>query len=153
MKGFVTFEELCKDICNYYDIQYNPQHLIDIEQALWLGVSNDFDITHRLLVHMKEQGIKNCILSNALPILLESGKYQEFIDTKNRFYSFDLHMLKPSPDIYIKVKDILECDFHNIVFVDDKEENVNAAKELGIYSILFSNNIMLDPFFQFTYGK
>ena len=59
MKGFVTFEELCKDICNYYDIQYNPQHLIDIEQALWLGVSNDFDITHRLLVHMKEQGIKN----------------------------------------------------------------------------------------------
>ena len=153
MKGFVTFEKLCKDICNYYDIQYDPQYLIDIEQALWLGVSNDFDITHRLLVHMKEQGIKNCILSNALPILLESGKYQEFIDTKNRFYSFDLHMLKPSPDIYIKVKDILECDFHNIVFVDDKEENVNAAKELGIYSILFSNNIMLDPFFQFTYGK
>ena len=70
LKGFVTFEELCKDICNYYDIQYNPQHLIDIEQALWLGVSNDFDITHRLLVHMKEQGIKcKCVF---IPNMLDS---------------------------------------------------------------------------------
>lgn len=147
MKGFVTFEELCQEICCFYDIQYKYQYVNDIESALWLGVSNDFDITHRLMALLKERGVENCILSNALPILLESGKYQEFIDKKNRFYSFDLHMLKPSTDIYIKVKNLLECDFHNIVFVDDKEENVNAAKELGIYSIVYSKNITSDPFF------
>ncbi len=147
MKGLVTFEELCQDICDYYDIHYKYQYVNDIEHALWMGVSNDFDITHHLLALLTERGIKNCILSNALPILLESGKYQEFIDEKNRFYSFDLHMLKPSADIYIKVKNLLGCDFHNIVFVDDKEENVNAAREMGIYSILYSNNIISDPFF------
>lgn len=148
MIGNVRFEELCSDICSYYDIPFEPRFINEIEQMLWDGVSNDFEITHQLIAKLKKRGTKNCILSNALPVLLESGKYQEYIDKDHRFYSFDLKLLKPSPEIYIKVRDLLQCDFHEMVFVDDKEENVNAARELGIYSIKFDMNIASDPYFR-----
>ena len=125
-----------------------PQYNIEIKKAFWKGVSDDFETTHCLMQNIKSRGIENCILSNALPILLESGKYQEFIKNEYRFYSFDLHLLKPDNNIYIKVKNNLKCEFHDMAFIDDKEENVNAALELGIYAILYDSNIRNNPLFK-----
>lgn len=141
MMGNISFCQLCQNICEFCDIDYCKEYDVEIEKALWEGVSDDFEITHYLMRNIKSKGLTNCILSNALPVLLDSGKYQEFIKQEHRFYSFDLHMLKPENNIYIEIRNKLRCRFHDIAFIDDKVENVNAAIELGIYAILYDSNI------------
>ena len=110
----------------------------EIEKALWDGVSTDYPVTLDLMERCQKAGIENCVLSNALPALLESGKYQDWVKEKYRFYSFDLKMLKPNNDIYKEVVSRLNCSFDEVVFIDDKEKNIIAASDLGIYSILFT---------------
>lgn len=140
MMGNISFHQLCRNICKFCDINYYEEYDAEIESALWEGVSDDFEITHDLMKIIESKGMENCILSNALPILLDSGKYHELVKQEYRFYSFDLHMLKPENDIYIRIKDKLQCKFHDIAFIDDKLENINAAIELGIYAILYDSN-------------
>lgn len=148
MKGEVSFSDLCKQLCEFYDVEYHLNREKEIEDVFWQGVSEDFPLTHNLMKLVEKNNITNCILSNALPILLESGEYQKFVGDKFRFYSFDLHMLKPDDSIYVAVKEKLGCSFHEMVFVDDKIENVNSAIELGIYSIQYNNELDKDLFFK-----
>lgn len=54
------------------------------------------------------------------------------------FCSFDLGLLKPDEEIYIAVKNRLGCEFDEIIFIDNMEENVTAAAKLGIHAILFT---------------
>lgn len=141
MKGEISFNILCRQLCDFYDIEYFPSREKEIEDVFWQGVSEDFPLTHRLMRLIQKRNMTNCILSNALPILVESGKYQQYVEEKHRFYSFDLQMLKPDNDIYIAVRDKLGCSFHEMVFIDDKTENLNSAIELGIYSMQYSDKL------------
>ena len=48
------------------------------------------------------------------------------------FLSFELGMKKPNRDIFEYVLDNVEFDAKDILFIDDREDNVNIARELGI---------------------
>ncbi len=45
---------------------------------------------------------------------------------------------KPDPQFYMRITDAETCSPSETVFIDDLEENVAAARMLGIHSILFS---------------
>jgi len=46
-------------------------------------------------------------------------------------------MVKPYPEIYHLTLDRIGCESHEAVFIDDKQENVDAAEKLGISGIVF----------------
>ncbi len=48
------------------------------------------------------------------------------------FLSFELGMKKPNRDIFEYVLDNVDFDPKDILFIDDREDNVNMARELGI---------------------
>lgn len=52
------------------------------------------------------------------------------------FISGDLGLRKPSPEIYRLAADRLACQPDDIVFVDDRPRNLEAAKALGIRTVL-----------------
>lgn len=52
------------------------------------------------------------------------------------FISGDLGIRKPSPEIYQLVIDRLDARPQDIVFVDDRPRNLDAAKALGIHTVL-----------------
>ena len=54
------------------------------------------------------------------------------------FFSFDLGLSKPSPEIYNEVTKRLPISPKDILFIDDTIENVNAAKNAGWNSICIS---------------
>lgn len=138
MLGNICFDDLCKQICDFYYIPYCKDVNIHIENHLRSGVGEMFPITAKIINSLKDKGITNCVLSNALPILVDIGNYPELITPENRFYSFDLKRLKPENSAYIEVCRKLNINFSDIIFVDDKPRNTNAAIELGIYSIEFN---------------
>ena len=88
---------------------------------------------------LRQAGIQTAVLSN-MP--LEISRYLE----ANRpwlalyhhlMFSCDLRLVKPDPAIYHACIKTLNLTAQEILFLDDRMDNVQAATKLGIHSILF----------------
>jgi putative hydrolase of the HAD superfamily len=90
---------------------------------------------------LRERGIKTAILSNMGDSVHENIALEfEWI---KRFdvlvWSYQLKMAKPDPAIFRYVLEKLGTRPEETLFLDDKQVNVDAAKELGFRSLVFSN--------------
>ena len=72
------------------------------------------------------------ILSNLIILDKERiAKQLKLEDYDYLFFSFDLGLSKPNPQIYNKINEQLPIPPKDILFLDDTEANVAAAKEAG----------------------
>ena len=89
----------------------------------------------------KEKGYKVYVLSNAC------NKFHEYFP-KNYDVDFfdgivvssDVHTIKPEPEIYKYLLNKYELVPEECLFIDDREENVNGAKAVGMQGVIFANN-------------
>ena len=58
-------------------------------------------------------------------------------DFEHKFMSYKIGFSKPDHRIYKHAINILGLEPHQLVFIDDKESNVESAKKLGIQAIHF----------------
>lgn len=89
---------------------------------------------------LKENGIKTAILSNMGDSVLESIQ-REFKWIGNfdvLVWSYQLHMAKPDPQIYLHALEKLGTKPEETLFLDDKQVNVDAAIALKMKSLQFS---------------
>ena len=84
---------------------------------------------------MKKHGFDIGILSNITPETRRILSKQWIEEFDHVFFSDEIKLAKPDPEIFSYVKNKLSG--HQIIFIDDKQENVDAAKRHGIQSILF----------------
>jgi putative hydrolase of the HAD superfamily len=89
---------------------------------------------------LKQRGLLTAILSNMGDSVLES--VEQNFDWIHRFdvlvWSFQLRLAKPDPAIYRYVLAKLGTLPEETLFLDDKPENIQAARALGMKTILFS---------------
>ena len=85
---------------------------------------------------LKNDGHLIGILSNLTPETSMCIDKNQFKDFDYHFYSNSLRMSKPNPEIYQYVCE--QIDSKKILFVDDKQENLDAAKLFHIDTILFT---------------
>jgi putative hydrolase of the HAD superfamily len=89
---------------------------------------------------LKRRGLLTAILSNMGDNVL-AGVEREF-DWIHRFdvlvWSFQLHMAKPAPAIYLRALQELGVQPAEALFLDDKLVNVEAARALGMKAMQFS---------------
>jgi len=94
---------------------------------------------------LKQRGLLTAILSNMGDNVLANIE-REFAWI-HRFdvlvWSFQLHMAKPDPAIYLHTLNELDVEPAEMLFLDDKIENIEAARALGIQAILFSTVVRL----------
>ena len=90
---------------------------------------------------LKAAGIKTAILSNMGDTVLESieREFQWVHGFDVLIWSFQLKMAKPDPAIYHAVLDRLGVPAEETLFIDDKQENIEAARKLGMTGVLFTN--------------
>jgi putative hydrolase of the HAD superfamily len=62
---------------------------------------------------------------------------------ERRFYSCHLGRVKPEPEAYLAVLDGLGVEAGRVVFFDDREANVQAARKLGIRAHVFTDAAQL----------
>lgn len=90
---------------------------------------------------LKAAGIKTAILSNMGDDVLASIE-REF-DWIHEFdvliWSYQLGMAKPDPAIYREVLEKLGVPAQETLFIDDKPENIEAARKLGMMGLVFTN--------------
>ncbi len=89
---------------------------------------------------LKQHGIRTAILSNMGDTVLAS--IQREFDWLPRFdvliWSFEHKMAKPDAAIYRLTLDKLGTRPEETLFIDDKEANIDAARDLGLLAIQFS---------------
>ena len=66
----------------------------------------------------------------------EMGLYDPF---QYRFLSTEMHLMKPNKDIFTAAIQKLNASDEDIIFIDDKEENIKTGSLLGLKTILFEN--------------
>lgn len=136
MKGQVDFEEFCKQLCEHCLVDYNKNLKAVINKKLHKGVGEFFAETLEVMNEIKKRGIKVGLLSNALPCLEDTADC--LVEKEFCFVSYELGCLKPDKEIYLKLVDKLSCKPEDIIFVDDKEKNVESAKKLGIKGVVYN---------------
>ncbi len=137
MLGKISYDKVCQDLEEFYNVPHNPKNKLEIDNALHRGVQLYYKETRQVMQELDKKDIKNCLLSNALPILEKTARVDDIIPPERRFTSYELGLLKPEPEIYEAVRERLGCAFSEMIFVDDKSKNVQAAQKLGIHGIIF----------------
>jgi putative hydrolase of the HAD superfamily len=104
---------------------------------MWSTLNEETLAWHRTL---KERGVKTAILSNmgdsVLEHLLEQHAWIEDFDVL--IWSYQHNMAKPEPEIYQLLLERLGTAPEETLFLDDKLENIEAARKLGIVGLQFS---------------
>jgi len=88
---------------------------------------------------LQRAGIRTGILSNIGDCIAQGivAKLPWLSAFDHCTWSYALHMAKPEPAIYLKTAEALHAAPANILFLDDREDNIAAAAALGFETILY----------------
>lgn len=88
---------------------------------------------------LKDKEMKLAALSNTIEehamYLATMGIYDEFDEL---IFSYKVGVRKPDPGIFQIAVEKLGIRYNEAIYVDDLQENVDAAKKLGMHGILFT---------------
>lgn len=106
-------------------------------QALWASdvaswLPTDPQVT-ALVGALAERGVRLALLSNAPSDIAGALRHSPVLTPfASLFFSCDLRLCKPDPAVYRHVLNELGTEPDRTAFIDDREENVLAAKREGI---------------------
>ena len=142
MKGNVDFSQFCKELCAHCGVGCSTGIEALIDEAMHKGVGEIYTETLAVMAELHLKGIEVCLLSNALPNLFDAAKGLAADD--KIFVSYELGLLKPDAEIYKQVLRLLKAKPEEVVFIDDKLKNVEAAKSIGINGIVFNKDTIAE---------
>ena len=140
-KGLVNGCEFFKNILSGIGIFPDSdllELLVSCDVKSWSHVNPK---SEALILELKNSGIKLGVLSNIIQEFLD--KVKETLPVFKLFdtlvFSCEVKSIKPEEEIYRILLSKLNCKAEEVVFFDDLEANVNAAKDLGIQAFLWKD--------------
>lgn len=81
------------------------------------------------------------LLSNAAPLYLDPIFKLHNLKSlfEKMFISHDLKVTKPSPSIFTKALAETGCQPQDAIMIDDRPDNITAARNVGMHGIVFDN--------------
>jgi putative hydrolase of the HAD superfamily len=108
-----------------------------LDNAMWLRLQAG---TVALIEELAAAGLPLALLSNAPDVLAEaiaSLPIAEYFG--HLFFSSQLKVAKPDPECYSRVLARLGASADDVIFIDDRGENVAAAAALGLRAVHFTS--------------
>jgi putative hydrolase of the HAD superfamily len=134
----VTFWQKFKDRSGLPLTEEQLAELYRLDAQMWTTSDPAMLAWHDQL---KTAGIRTAILSNMGDSVLENIE-REFAWIHGfdaLVWSYQLGIAKPDPEIYRHALEKLGTRPEETLFLDDKQVNIDAARELGIEGLLFTN--------------
>jgi len=138
-RGTLTGHTYWPTIARDAGVSFSPQEieaLIEQDVLLWATVD---PIMLDWVVRIRDSGMKIAILSNMGEDLL--AYMRENFGWLNNFHhltwSCELNLIKPMAEIYEHTLERLGVRADEALFIDDRLENVEGARAVGIHSLLF----------------
>lgn len=101
------------------------------------------DYTVRLLDSLRSSGYSTYILSNfgqsAKEKLENRGVFDFLSHSDGHIFSYEIHKIKPYPDIYKALLNKYSLKSDECIFIDDVPVNIEGAEKVGISGILFNS--------------
>jgi len=135
------------------DVEFSAQQLKDLNAAdirMWTALDPKM---LAWVTQLQQGGWKTGILSNIGDGLVE-WMLENFHWLKaftHCTWSYQLDLVKPDRAIYEKTVAALGVEPHEVLFLDDREENVDGAKAVGLHALQFTSLENLVPHLA-TYG-
>jgi putative hydrolase of the HAD superfamily len=134
--GLFTDEEFFREIARCTGGQYEPEEIARIHEAWLLGEYAGMD---RLVAELNARdGLQTACLSNTnhrhwivMGDTSSRSDFPAFRMLSHRHASHLLGIAKPHPDIYRAFERQTARSGREILFFDDREENVDAARAVG----------------------
>lgn len=137
--GLLAGDEYWRHIVGEAASQQQLNDLKAADVALWTQMNQPMlDWVAALHRH----GFRTGILSN-MPDAMAEGICAQFdwiTNFDHAVWSHALKLRKPQPEIYRAAIEGLNTPAENILFLDDKPENIQAAEEAGIQGILYDDH-------------
>ena len=96
--------------------------------------------------NLQHAGIPTGILSN-MPGPMETGlraRHRWIDNFTHHTWSHSVNLAKPEPAIYLHAAEGLHTPPANILFIDDRTENIEAAIAVGMHAILYTTHIAFE---------
>lgn len=98
---------------------------------------------------LRKSGITTAIVSNMPSDIREYLRRCEWLPVFDQYtFSCEVNSVKPAAEIYLFCLEQLKLKPAEVLFLDDRQMNVDAAEELGIDSFVFTSAEELQPFVQ-----
>jgi putative hydrolase of the HAD superfamily len=147
--GELSDEQFIEILRNELELKASNQQIIDAWNALLL------DIPVKRVQKMQDLAKKYrlFILSNTSQlhiidvnrILKEQTGVSDLKDlVEHAYYSYDMGLRKPNPEIYLEVLENSNLLVDETLFLDDNLDNIIAAQKLGIHCIHVTDEDMCD---------
>lgn len=122
-------------------LKYIPTSTKEEIKAAWNVVIGEFPLYRLEFLQMLSQKYRLFLLTNTDAIHIAFFEesvgmsfYTDFYRCFEKvFYSYEMGMRKPQPEIYKAILHQYELNPKNVLFIDDKKENTDAAQALGIH--------------------
>jgi len=111
--------------------------LLEIDSQSWSYPARDLPGWAR---DLHNAGLKTGLLSNIpIPVRDYIVQCQWLPPFQHSTFSCDVRIAKPAPEIYLHSIHGLGTDPNEILFLDDRPENVRAAETLGLHGIVYQS--------------
>lgn len=136
-RGLIDTEEFACKASTVIGFQGTGTEFISHWTDIFTPVDQMIARAHR----WKERGMPLYLLSNTCESHIEffTSRYDVFGIFDGAVYSCRGGLMKPEKQIYEKLLREYSLEPSTTVFIDDREENVSAAKELGICAIRYED--------------
>ncbi len=141
--GNLTYEEVIKSF-----VDDEPELEEEIKLAVKTIFENiiPYDYSEGWVTGLKERGYKVYLLSNygEKPAEMTFANFPFIDKVDGEIISYTVKLAKPDPKIYMALCDKYKLKPEECVFIDDMEENIEAAKACGFHGIVFKDKEYVD---------
>ncbi|WP_219107600.1 HAD family hydrolase [Austwickia sp. TVS 96-490-7B] len=113
--------------------QHQLSCTVDDVLAPWLTIRPDPEALH-IVVQVREQGTPCYLATNQQAVraahMRATLRYEDVLD--GCFYSYELGVAKPDPEYFRRIAARLALRAEELLFVDDRPDNVAAARAVGL---------------------
>ncbi len=111
--------------------------LVRIDVASWSHLNES---TLDVLRAARAHGYSMSILSNAPHEMAAAlHVHPALVIFDHLFFSSEIGVVKPSPGAFRAALDRLACEPQQVLFIDDRPDNVSAAQALGLQGLVFTS--------------
>lgn len=140
--GLITKEIYISEIKSAISNNVSECEIDNLLKRILIGEKNE---TVLLIKELAQRGFRQACMSNIDQTHWE--EIQSFPNVDNlfekKFLSFEHKVVKPNSDAFFQMLEFLGCDRDDVVFIDDREDNVKSARDSGIDGIVFENHAQL----------
>jgi HAD superfamily hydrolase (TIGR01509 family) len=132
--GKGDFREALVEVLGRWESSTRAEEVLD----LWRQFEAEPEVVS-LIQHLRTAGIQCHLATNQQAyrrtIMHDERHYGDWFD--QTFYSCDLGVAKPDPEYFRTILDAIDRPASSVLFVDDNEANIAAAKSLGVNAELY----------------